>query len=158
MEKFSVATAILSSSEPLASLGLCEVRLQADARWPWLVLIPRLAGLREVEDLSPGDRARLVEEAVLAGAAVRAIGAALGRPVEKLNLGALGNVTPQLHVHVVGRRADDPAWPGPVWGVGVAEPYAPGALQRARAAASGALVTFSRGEKEGPAPRSGGGG
>jgi diadenosine tetraphosphate (Ap4A) HIT family hydrolase len=144
MDPFEISPAFLTTSEPLVSLGLCEVRLQADARWPWLVLIPRRPGAREIEDLPAAERALLIEEAVAAGAAVRAMGAALGRPVEKLNLGALGNVTPQLHVHVVGRRADDPAWPGPVWGVGVAEPYAPAALETVRAAA---LKSFSGGER-----------
>ncbi|MDR3510695.1 MAG: HIT domain-containing protein [Caulobacteraceae bacterium] len=139
MEKFAVAAAIARTSEPLVSLGLCEARLQADARWPWLVLIPRRPGAKEIEHLSPADRAVLIEEATLAGAAVRAIGSALGRPVEKLNLGALGNVTPQLHVHVVGRRADDMAWPGPVWGVGEAVAYDAVSLQRAREAALGVL-------------------
>ncbi len=135
VEKFAVATAILRTSEPLASLGLCEARLQADARWPWLVLIPRRAGAREIEHLSAADRVVLIEEAMLAGAAVRAIGSALGRPVEKLNLASLGNVTPQLHVHVVGRRADDPAWPGPVWGAGEPAAYDALDLERAREAA-----------------------
>ena len=82
---------------------------------------------------------RVGGEIVQAGFAVRAIGEALGRPVGKLNVGQLGNVTPQLHVHVVGRSPDDPAWPGPVWGVGVAEPYAADALERAMAAARSAL-------------------
>lgn len=124
MEKFAVAPAIVRTSEPLVRLGLCEARLQADARWPWIVLVPRRAGAKEIEHLSAADRAALIEEATLAGAAVRAIGSALRRPVEKLNFGALGNVTPQLHLHVVGRRADDPAWPGPVWGFGEALAYA----------------------------------
>jgi diadenosine tetraphosphate (Ap4A) HIT family hydrolase len=135
VEKFAVSAAILRTSEPLVSLTLCEARLQADARWPWVVLVPRRAGAKEVEHLSAGDRAILMEEAMLAGAAVRAIGSALGRPVEKLNLAALGNVTPQLHLHVVGRRADDVAWPGPVWGVGEARRYEAVALERAREAA-----------------------
>jgi diadenosine tetraphosphate (Ap4A) HIT family hydrolase len=139
MDVFEISPALLATSEPLVSLALCEARLQADARWPWLVLIPRRPGAREIEDLPPADRARLIEEAVLAGAAVRAIGAAQGRPVEKLNIAALGNVTPQLHLHVVGRRADDPAWPGPVWGFGIAEPYAPAAQAQARAAATAVL-------------------
>lgn len=143
MEKFALAAAILRTSEPLVALGLCEARLQADARWPWLVLIPRRAGAREIEHLSPADRAVLMEEAILAGAAARAIGSALGRPVEKLNLGALGNVTPQLHLHVVGRRADDPAWPGPVWGFGEALAYDAIALERAREAALALLAPFA---------------
>ncbi len=81
MEKFAVAAAIRRTSEPLVSLGVSEVRLQSDARWPWLVLIPRRAGARELEHLSVADRAALMEECMLAGAAVRAIGGALGRPV-----------------------------------------------------------------------------
>jgi diadenosine tetraphosphate (Ap4A) HIT family hydrolase len=80
-----------------------------------------------------------MDEILQAGRAVRAIGEALGRPVEKLNVGALGNVTPQLHVHVVGRRADDPAWPGPVWGFGTAEAFSQDWLTRASAAACAAL-------------------
>ncbi len=139
MEKFAVSAAILRTSEPLLSLTLSEARLQADARWPWVLLIPRRAGAKEIEHLSSADRAVLMEEAALAGAAVRAIGSALGRPVEKLNLGALGNITPQLHLHVVGRRADDAAWPGPVWGVGTTLAYDAVALERAREAAIGVL-------------------
>ena len=106
-----------------ADLPLCQVRLQDDVRWPWLVLLPRGAGLRELDELSPLDRASLVEEVTLAMAAVRCLGVAQSRPVEKLNVGALGNVVAQLHVHVVGRRGDDAAWPGPVWGVGTPVPY-----------------------------------
>jgi len=135
MADFTVDPAFLATSVDVGELHLCHVRLQADARWPWLVLIPRRYGLREIEDLPPADRARLIEESVLAGGAVRAVGEALGRPVEKLNLGALGNVTPQLHVHVVGRRSDDAAWAGPVWGVGKSEPYGAKALERAVEAA-----------------------
>lgn len=115
---------IAATSEPVAELALCHLRLQDDARWPWLVLLPRAEGATELEHLAPADRARLMEEVVRAGAAVRAAGAALGLPVDKLNVGALGNVVPQLHVHVVGRRSlADPAGAGPVWGAGVAEAY-----------------------------------
>jgi diadenosine tetraphosphate (Ap4A) HIT family hydrolase len=136
---FVLDAAFEATSVFLTDLPLCQARLQADARFPWLVLIPRAQAAREIEDLSPADRARLMEEAVRAGAAVRAVGAVLGRPVEKLNLGALGNVTPQLHLHMVGRRADDPAWPGPVWGVGAAAAYDAADLDRAMAAARDAL-------------------
>ena len=139
MAEFAVDPAFEAGSTAVGELLLCHVRLQADARWPWLILIPRRPGLREVEDLSAADRARLIEEAVLAGQAVRALGAATGFAVEKLNIGALGNVTPQLHVHVVGRRAGDPAWPGPVWGVGVAEAYGQFGLDMALQAARKAL-------------------
>lgn len=106
---------------------LCHVRLQNDARFPWLILIPRRVGAVEMEDLTPADRHLLMEEIVRAGGCVRALGEASGRPVEKLNVGAIGNVTPQLHVHVVGRRRDDDLWPDPVWGKGPAAPYDPDA-------------------------------
>lgn len=110
---------------------LCQVRLQDDARFPWLILIPRRAGLHELEDLSPADRVRLMDEVVSAGETARMLGLAAGRPVEKLNVGAIGNVTAQLHVHVVGRRHDDGLWPDPVWGRGPAVPYGASALQEA---------------------------
>ena len=110
---FQIDPAFLATSHALGNLALCHVRLQDDARWPWLVLIPRVERARELEDLTLEDRVTLMSEIVLAGGAVRSIGTL----VQKLNVGALGNVTPQLHVHVVGRWAGDPAWPGPVWGV-----------------------------------------
>lgn len=139
MAEFVLDPAFAATSAVLGDLPLCQARLQLDARYPWVVLIPRVAGLRELEDLSPADRVRLMEETVLAGAAVRAVGRALGLAVDKLNVGALGNVTAQLHVHVVGRRAGDPAWPGPVWGHSPGEAYGPEALERAIVAARAAL-------------------
>jgi diadenosine tetraphosphate (Ap4A) HIT family hydrolase len=99
---------------------LCHVRLQDDARFPWLILIPRIEGVTEIEQLPVRDRATLLEETVRAGALVRRLAEAAGQPIDKLNIGALGNVTAQLHVHVVGRRRDDPVWPDPVWGRGEA--------------------------------------
>ena len=113
---FAVDPAFQVGSVFAADWPLCHVRLQDDARFPWLILIPRVAGAVEVSDLSPADRARLIEETVRAGDMVRRLGDAAGRPVDKLNIAALGNVTAQLHVHVVGRRRDDGVWPDPVWG------------------------------------------
>jgi diadenosine tetraphosphate (Ap4A) HIT family hydrolase len=130
--------AFAAGSAALARLPLCEVRFQLDARFPWLILIPRVASARELEDLAEADRPRLMDEIVLAGQAVRAVGEALGRPVAKLNVGALGNITSQLHVHVVGRRPDDAAWPGPVWGVAGAVGH--GAVDLALALAAARLV------------------
>ncbi|PIB90121.1 HIT domain-containing protein [Caulobacter sp. FWC2] len=135
MADFNLDPAFVATSHKVADLPLCEVRLQDDARYPWLVLIPRRPGLREIENLGAADRMQLMAEIVLAGMAVRAAGAALGLSVDKLNVGALGNVTAQLHVHVVGRRKDDPAWPGPVWGHSPAVAYATEALAAAIAAA-----------------------
>lgn len=136
---FAVDPAFETTSTFLLSLTLCQARLQLDRHWPWIVLIPRRIGMAEIEELPARDRRRLVDEIVLAGTAVRAVGNALGAPVEKLNVGALGNITRQLHVHVVGRRGDDAAWPGPVWGFGAAATYADGEVERATAAALAVL-------------------
>ncbi len=131
---------LLERSLHLTDLGLCQARLQADARWPWIVLIPRRRALREIEDLDSQDLTLLTADIVAASRAVRAIGQVMGRPVEKLNVGQLGNIVAQLHVHVVGRRSDDAAWPGPVWGFGAATAYAPDALADVVKAAVGALA------------------
>ncbi|MBA3812571.1 MAG: HIT family protein [Caulobacteraceae bacterium] len=136
---FALDPAFFTTSAPLTRLALCDARLQLDARFAWLVLIPRVAGAREIEDLPEPARFLLMAEIVLAGRAARAIGEAAGRPVEKLNIGALGNITAHLHVHVTGRRADDPAWPGPVWGFGRPTAYSPNALAVATAAALAVL-------------------
>ena len=136
---FQIDAAFLPTSQPLGELALSHVRLQADARFPWIVLIPRVAGARELEDLADGERDVLMEEVLRAGTAVRAVAQALGRSATKLNVAQLGNVTPQLHVHVIARRSDDVAWPAPVWGVGMAEAYSAEALADAVAAARGAL-------------------
>ena len=130
---FELDEAFVATSLALGDLTLSHARLQDDARYPWILLIPRRAGLRELEDLTPADLATLTGEILAAGRAVRA----LGVQVDKLNVGALGNVTPQLHVHVVGRRVGDPAWPGPVWGHSPAQPY--GAADPIVAAAREAL-------------------
>ena len=100
---FELHPAFPATSNALGDLALCHARLQLDSRYPWLVLIPRIAGAAELEDLSGPDRGALMQEVVLAGAAVRAVAEALGRPVAKLNVGQLGNLTPQLHIHVVVR-------------------------------------------------------
>lgn len=116
MSDFAVDPAFAAGSVPAAEWPLCHVRLQDDARFPWLILIPRVAGAIEIEDLPVAHQALLMQETVRAGRIVRALGQAAGRPIDKLNIAALGNVTAQLHVHVAGRRRDDGLWPDPVWG------------------------------------------
>lgn len=131
--------AFLATAHALGELALSHARLQADARFAWIVLIPRVEAARELEDLAAADRETLMDEILLAGDAVRAIGEAIGRPVTKLNVGQLGNLTPQLHVHVVGRRPDDAAWPAPVWGHGMPQAWPAEQLEAALAAARRAL-------------------
>ena len=128
---FQADPAFDAGSVEVCDWPLCQVRLQDDVRFPWLILIPRRPGLRELEDLTRADRALLMDEIIRAGEVVRTLGEADGRPVDKLNMAALGNVTAQLHVHVVGRRRDDGLWPDPVWGRAGARPYGAEALQAA---------------------------
>jgi diadenosine tetraphosphate (Ap4A) HIT family hydrolase len=123
MTAFATDPAFDAGSLAVTDWPLCQVRLQDDARFPWLILIPRVSGVVEIEDLSPEDRTRFLDEGLRAGALVRQMGEALGRTVDKLNLAALGNVTAQLHLHVIGRRRNDPVWPDPVWGRGTPQPW-----------------------------------
>lgn len=116
MTEFTADPAFEAGSVFAIDWPLCQVRLQDDARFPWLILLPRVDGAVELDDLTAEQRAALMEEMVRAGERVRALGQAAGRPVDKLNTAALGNVTRQLHVHVVGRRRDDGLWPDPIWG------------------------------------------
>ena len=102
----------------LAEWPLCRVRLMNDQRFPWIVLIPRAPSAQEIHDLSAAQRTQLVEEIARASAALSA-----GFSAHKINVGSLGNIVPQLHVHVVARFEQDPAWPGPVWGHGQPTPY-----------------------------------
>jgi len=104
----------------VTSLPLCDVLLMNDARYPWLILVPRHAGLVEITDLDTDAQATLWQEVNRASAALRAL-----VPCDKLNLGALGNIVRQLHVHLVARCEGDAAWPGTIWGHGKAEMYEP---------------------------------
>ena len=124
MTRFTLHPRLAADTVPVGDLPLCSVLLMGDARFPWLILVPRRADLREFTDLPVGGRAELMEEIADASRALQAEAGA-----EKLNVGALGNVVAQLHVHVVARFEADAAWPGPVWGSGVAVPYAPGAAE-----------------------------
>lgn len=131
---FVLAPRLAADTVPVASLGLSELRLMDDARFPWLILVPRIAGAEEIIDLDAGARTALVEEIALASRALRAV-----TGCEKLNVGALGNIVRQLHVHVVARFAADAAWPGPVWGAGKAIAYQPGERDRLAEALSQTL-------------------
>ena len=109
---------LAADSVLVADGPLSQFRLVDDARFPWLVLVPRVPGAVEWLDLSGDQQRLLLAELNLAGRLLRGLG-----PVHKLNIGALGNVVRQLHVHVVARQEGDAAWPGPVWGAGTRQPY-----------------------------------
>jgi diadenosine tetraphosphate (Ap4A) HIT family hydrolase len=108
----------------IGDLPLCRVLLMNDARWPWLILAPRREGLVELIDLELTDQTQLMDEAGRAARFLKTHARA-----DKINVGALGNIVRQLHLHVVARVVGDPGWPGPVWGQGEAAPYGDGAAQ-----------------------------
>ncbi|WP_372426264.1 HIT domain-containing protein [Salinarimonas chemoclinalis] len=130
---FALDPRLSADTLPVGDLGLSAVLLMNDARFPWLILVPRRPGLVEIADLTDGDARALMEEIRVASRVLLEV----ARP-DKVNVGALGNVVPQLHVHVLARFASDPAWPGPAWGHGTRVPYPPHAvaalLERLRAA------------------------
>jgi diadenosine tetraphosphate (Ap4A) HIT family hydrolase len=102
----------------LGDLPVSRLLLMNDRRFPWCILVPRFADLTELHEVPGGARLALMEE-------IEAVSRTLLREcgATKINVGALGNLVPQLHVHVIGRRPDDAAWPGPVWGSGAAIAY-----------------------------------
>ncbi|KGK59532.1 diadenosine tetraphosphate hydrolase [Xanthomonas cannabis pv. phaseoli] len=108
---------------------LSQVRLMDDTRFPWLVLVPRVADVSEWIDLDGGQQRLLLAEINQLSQLLR-----VEPGVGKLNIGALGNIVRQLHVHLVGRHPGDAAWPGPVWGSGSAQRFATDALQERVAA------------------------
>ncbi|WP_434213230.1 HIT family protein [[Pseudomonas] boreopolis] len=123
MSGFQLDARLAADSAFVADGPLSQVRLMDDMRFPWLVLVPRVAGASEWIDLDGGQQRLLLAEINQLSHLLRT------EPgVGKLNIGALGNIVRQLHVHLVGRREGDPAWPGPVWGSGPAQRFAPEAL------------------------------
>jgi diadenosine tetraphosphate (Ap4A) HIT family hydrolase len=103
----------------LGDLPLCRVLLNNDARFAWCILVPRLSGLRDLHELPAAHRGALFDEIERVSVALKDIATA-----DKMNVAALGNMVPQLHVHVIARRTDDAAWPTPVWNAGPGQPYA----------------------------------
>lgn len=102
----------------VGDLELSRVLLMNDARFPWLILVPRRAGLRELIELPRAEQQTLLDEINRCARVLQA----LEKP-DKLNIAALGNVVAQLHVHVIARYANDAAWPRPVWGIGECVAY-----------------------------------
>ncbi|MDR6677434.1 HIT family protein [Pseudomonas oryzihabitans] len=123
---FQLDSRLAGDTLEVASLRLCRVLLLNDRRYDWLVLVPHREGVTEFLDLTPDDQQQLWQEVTLVAQVLRN-----AQPGYKLNVGALGNVVRQLHVHLVLRCEEDPAWPGPVWGHSPREPYADEAGQEA---------------------------
>ncbi|UNK50222.1 HIT family protein [Lysobacter sp. S4-A87] len=114
---------LAEDTHPVAHFALSELRLMDDANHPWLILIPRVVDAVELVDLDEAQQATLMGEISAASRALQ-----VQFKPQKINVAALGNVVPQLHVHVIARFHDDIAWPRPVWGTASAQAYTPEAL------------------------------
>ncbi|ODC05273.1 hypothetical protein BFW38_07635 [Terasakiispira papahanaumokuakeensis] len=115
---FTLHPRLAADSHWVGELSLCQVRLINDQRFPWLLLIPQRAHMTELHQLDSDDYIQLFTE-------IRQLAAPFQQltQADKLNIATLGNMVPQLHLHLVARHPQDAAWPGPVWGHGQAEPY-----------------------------------
>ena len=118
MINFELDERLAADTFPVTDLPLCRLLLMNDARYPWVILVPRVNSISEVFELSDADQQTLWYEASQLGEAMK-----MALEGDKVNIATLGNVVSQLHVHVVLRRHEDASWPAPVWGNGTSEPY-----------------------------------
>ncbi len=117
-QDFVIDERLLAESFELGELDLCSVHIVDDRRFAWVLLVPRQKGLRELYELSRGQRALLMEEIAQVSEALEGVSGC-----DKINVAALGNQVAQLHIHIIARNEGDAAWPDPVWGKGVRDPY-----------------------------------
>jgi diadenosine tetraphosphate (Ap4A) HIT family hydrolase len=111
IQSFELHPQLAADCAAVGDLPLCRLLLMDDANYPWCILVPRRPGVREIHELVEADQAALLREVTRVSVAMQSLFAA-----DKMNVAALGNVVPQLHVHVIARRVGDAAWPRPVWG------------------------------------------
>ena len=121
---FELDMRLESASVQVMWLGLCELRLVNDQRWPWLLLVPQRSDVAEMHDLTPLDQAMLTFELNLVSKALKQV-----TQCDTVNISIVGNLVRQLHIDVVARSRKDPAWPDPVWDDGPRQPYERNALR-----------------------------
>ena len=120
MNGFALHPQLTAETHPVGDLPLSRVLLMDDSNWPWLILVPRRADIREICELDDEDQVQLMRESSQLASALLE----LFKP-DKLNIAALGNLVPQLHLHHIVRHSYDAAWPSPVWGRLPRQPYLP---------------------------------
>jgi diadenosine tetraphosphate (Ap4A) HIT family hydrolase len=116
--RFTLHPQLAADCFEVADLGLSKLLLMNDSRYLWCILVPMLGGLSDLHDLPQEHRKGLFDEIDILSAGIKAL-----HNADKINVAALGNMVPQLHIHVIARTVGDAAWPGPVWGVGDAQPW-----------------------------------
>ena len=126
-QSFSLHPQLEHDCHPLGDFPLCRVLLMKDCQYPWLILVPRRPGLKELHELEPDDLQSFMVESMFVSRQL-----SVGYGADKMNIAALGNVVPQLHIHHIVRYRTDPAWPAPLWGRLPAVPYSSEALLEQR--------------------------
>ena len=117
-QSFQLHPRLEADSLFIADLAICQARLNNDSRFPWVLLMPRKPDLRELHELDIAEQQGVIAEITLASRTIQELFHS-----DKINVGAIGNMVPQLHIHIIGRKTTDPVWPNPVWGQGVKTPY-----------------------------------
>ncbi len=121
---FALHTRLEEDTQVIGDFSLCRLLLMNDANYPWFILVPRRTGAREIYELEDHDQQQLLKESSHLSQTLNQTFHA-----DKLNIAALGNMVPQLHIHHIVRYLSDPAWPNPVWGMCPAQPYTERARQ-----------------------------
>ncbi|MBR9870081.1 MAG: HIT family protein [Gammaproteobacteria bacterium] len=122
---FELHERLAADTHSLGQSALCEVRLMNDRTWPWIILVPAVSGVREIYQLTADQQMQLLKESSALSKGMMELFEG-----DKMNVAALGNMVPQLHLHHIVRFQDDPAWPGPVWGTQAPVPYSDEELER----------------------------
>ncbi|PHQ66416.1 MAG: hypothetical protein COB93_11975 [Sneathiella sp.] len=122
---FQLHSRLNADTTLILSLDVCQILLMNDSRFPWIILVPARPDLKEIHDLSSEDYTKVMAETLKCSEVMAALFGA-----DKMNMAALGNMVPQLHIHIIARFKDDAAWPAPVWGVGDAIPYTASDLEK----------------------------
>lgn len=137
-ELFELHPRLRQDTQTVGDYPLCRLLLMNDANYPWFILVPRRTGIKEIFELSEQDQRQFLKESSRLAEVMQKVFAA-----DKINIAALGNMVPQLHVHHVVRFHNDPAWPNPVWGFCAAKPYTLRAQQETCAALIEHLQDFT---------------
>ncbi len=118
MSDFILHSKLAADTFEVLSLKVSQLLLMNDARYPWLILVPEVSDMRDLHNLSAKQYHSVTQEIAQVSKVLESVTQA-----HKMNVGALGNMVPQLHIHIIARQTNDAAWPAPVWGVGEAQPY-----------------------------------
>ena len=133
---FELHPPLANDTSLVIELPLSQVLLMNNVRYPWIILVPQRENILEIHHLEPDDQTTLFQELIQASNIMESIFSP-----DKINVGALGNMVPQLHVHVIARFKDDVAWPDPVWGHGDTIPYGPRKRERLQTQLADAFKT-----------------